>query len=133
MIARAAHHGPGVPDHMLKRHNGHEKRQFGRRQTCVNAWIKLRGRAPIPCTVLNISEGGALLEPREPVVLPFRFGLSLDNDGPEIACEVRHQSPNRIGVEFVVAQVPKPVERSGVIELAARTSSGSGVPRSPAR
>lgn len=123
-----------VPGRMLKRHNGHEKRQFGRRQTSTNAWIRLRGQAAIPCRLINISEGGALLLPIEACALPSRFALSLGVDGPEIACEMRHRHEGRVGVEFVVAaQAAETVAGPLSADDPRNLESGMDTPRLPSR
>ena len=50
---------------------GAERRQFGRRQTYLRAWISVPGRPKLPCIVQNLSVGGALLEIKAPTWLPF--------------------------------------------------------------
>ena len=86
---------------MLKRTDFAEKRQFGRRQTSIRAWAKVGGRPSLPCVVRNLSEGGALLEFDEPVWLPFGFLLLSEYKTIDRVCEIRHQTANRIGVQFV--------------------------------
>ena len=49
---------------------GVERRQFGRRQTCVHATIALRGRPDVLCVMRDVSEQGALLEVVHPEWLP---------------------------------------------------------------
>jgi hypothetical protein len=84
------------PAHQLK-----EQRQFGRRQSGAHAWVKVRGRPAIPCVLKNISDGGALLEFVAAEMLPYRFRVTIEAEGVDRDCEIRHQTGNRVGVEFV--------------------------------
>jgi hypothetical protein len=86
---------------MLKRTDYAEKRQFGRRQTNIRAWIKVTGRPSIPCTVRDISQGGALLECDEEVWLPYSFRVMAEHGVIDSVCEIRHQNGRKFGVEFV--------------------------------
>lgn len=87
-----------------------ERRQFGRRKTCLHAWISIEGRPRIACLVRNVSEGGALLECEVPKGLPFRFRLIIDCKGFEAWCEQRHGGETWIGVQFVrVEKVEAPI------------------------
>ncbi len=78
-----------------------ERRQFGRRNTCLHGWIVLDGRPRLPCLVRNVSEGGALLECAVPKVMPFRFSLVIDCKGFQAWCETRHHTEQWMGVRFV--------------------------------
>jgi hypothetical protein len=78
-----------------------ERRQFGRRNTCLHGWMMLEGRPRIACLVRNVSEGGALLECEVPKVMPYRLGLIIDCKGFEAWCELRHQTERWVGVRFV--------------------------------
>jgi hypothetical protein len=95
-----------------------ERRQFGRRTTCLHGWIQIEGRPRINCLVRNASEGGALLECQVPKIIPFRFGLVIDCKGFEATCEARHHTENWMGVRFVtVKKMEEPIERwSPVVE-----------------
>ena len=86
---------------MLKQSLPVEKRQFERRQSGCHGWVKVRGRPAIPCVIKNISQGGALLEFQAAELLPYRFGLVIASEGIDSDCETRHQTGNRMGVEFV--------------------------------
>lgn len=79
----------------------HERRQFGRRRTQLHAWVRVPGRPQYPCIVRDLSEGGAKLEFDDTSWLPARFHLTIDADGFESDCEVRHQDATHAGVEFV--------------------------------
>jgi hypothetical protein len=78
-----------------------ERREFGRRTTCLHGWVLIEGRPRIACVVRNVSEGGALIECRVPKELPFQFQLSIDCKGFEATCEIRHKGATWIGVQFV--------------------------------
>ncbi len=79
---------------------GAERRQFGRRQTCVHATIAPRGRPPILCVMRDVSEQGALLEVPHPQWLPNRFRLIVEAFGIESECEVVRRTDTAVGVRF---------------------------------
>lgn len=79
---------------------GAERRQFGRRQTCVHATIALRGRPVILCVMRDLSEQGALLEVAHPEWLPTRFRLIVEELGIESDCEVVRRTEVAVGVRF---------------------------------
>lgn len=88
-----------------------ERRQFGRRKTCIHGWVAVDGRVKLPCLVRNVSKGGALLEFDVPKNLPFTFKLVIDSKGFEARCETRHKGPTWMGVEFVqVERIVEPIE-----------------------
>jgi hypothetical protein len=77
-----------------------DRRQFGRRETMLHAWIKVPGRPPLPCTVRDLSVGGALIECESAEVLPFSFELVIEATRFRTHCEVRHAKPGSVGVRF---------------------------------
>ncbi len=79
---------------------GADRRQFGRRQTCVHATIALRGRPAILCVMRDVSEQGALLEVLHPEWLPTRFRLIVEALGIESDCEVVRRTDGAVGVRF---------------------------------
>lgn len=92
-----------------------ERRQFGRRQTALHAWIKIAGRPPVACVVRNLSVNGALLEFDVPEWMPFEFQLVIEAGRFEVDCELRHKGNSGCGVMFVERKsadeaVPKRVE-----------------------
>lgn len=92
--------------------NGAEKRQFGRRQTHLHAWVSIPGRRRLPCLVKDISVGGALLWFEQlPSCLPFCFRLTIESTKFESACEIRHTRDNLVGVEFVPMELLVAAER----------------------
>ncbi len=78
-----------------------EKRQFGRRMTNIKAWVRIPGRPSVPCVLRNISQGGAMVEFDGDVWLPFSFRLTSEDRLIDCMCEVRHNYPRRVGVEFM--------------------------------
>ena len=79
---------------------GAERRQFGRRQTCVHANISLRGRPVIPCVMRDVSEEGALLEVAHPEWLPTRFRLIVEALGIASDCEIVRRTDVAVGIRF---------------------------------
>jgi hypothetical protein len=79
---------------------GPERRQFGRRQTCVHATIAARGRPAIHCIMRDVSRQGALLEVAHPEWLPPRFHLIVDAFGIQSDCEVVRRTETGVGVRF---------------------------------
>jgi hypothetical protein len=80
-----------------------DRRGFGRRQTNINAQVRI-GYRVIPCTIKDLSEGGALLEFAEHTELPQKLWLSWPEQKSEIVCEVRHMRRNTAGVQFLRTQ-----------------------------
>ncbi len=81
-----------------------QRRQFGRRQANLLALVSLPGRAPIECTIENISEGGALLRIGEENLPNRPFRLSIAGVKFDLFCELRHQGKHGAGVRFLSAQ-----------------------------
>jgi len=77
-----------------------ERRQFGRRLTCLHAVIRMRGRADVTCTVRDVSEAGALLQVPRPDWLPSRFQLFIEASKSERECEIVHRGEITVGVRF---------------------------------
>ena len=75
-----------------------ERRQFGRRQVALDGEVKVPLRQPLPCRLLNMSEGGALLEVDKWEWVPAKFRVKVGNF--ETECQVRHREEMHIGVEF---------------------------------
>jgi hypothetical protein len=83
--------------------NPADRRQFGRRKTNLHGWISVPGRPKLPCTVLDLSVGGALLHLDKPSWLPYNFVLSIEATKFVSWCEVRHSRPDAVGVRFLSA------------------------------
>lgn len=103
---------------MLKPQLPYDRREFGRRRATVSARIRLADQTTLEGTVLNVSEGGALLDIPAADRLPPRFRLSV-NGGMELSCEIRHRRGTRVGVEFTVAQVVATADSSAARDLVA--------------
>jgi hypothetical protein len=73
-----------------------------RRRTNQPAWITVDGGfATRPCTVIDISEGGARLRVEDPQFVKPLFQLKLERSGPGRACKVAWKKGEVIGIEFV--------------------------------
>jgi hypothetical protein len=78
-----------------------ERRRFGRRDVCKCAEILLPDGERIRCIVVNISEGGALLNRLDDRNLPDFFELVIPTDDVVTSCRVAHRTNGKIGVEYV--------------------------------
>lgn len=92
---------------------GPERRQFGRRETSLHAWIKVPGRPALPCIVKNLSVGGALLQCERPRTLPYTFELIIDAANIQLVCETRHTTDTTIGVMFNHTDAVQPAKTNG--------------------
>ena len=73
-----------------------------RRRTNRPAWITLDGGfAARPCTVIDISEGGARLRVEDPQFVQPQFQLKLDRTSPGRACKGAWKKGDMIGMKFV--------------------------------
>ncbi|POF32295.1 PilZ domain-containing protein [Roseibium marinum] len=90
------------------------------------------GLRSIPCTVRNISEGGAMLQFEQAFLLPKEFDLQIELEDYEVTCERRWEDGLRCGVQFVGekrhtskqrAQVLKTSEEALKVEVNERTES----------
>jgi hypothetical protein len=68
--------------------------------------------------VRNYSDRGALIELKETGTLPYRFRLVVESKGVDVLCEVRHQGPYGIGVQFVGGSAAGLVETSQNVRAA---------------
>jgi len=77
------------------------RRQFPRVRTLKRGQIIYRNSScVIDCLILNLSDGGAALQPNDYVELPDSFLLKLEH-GPTHRCEVCWRHGNKIGVRFL--------------------------------
>ncbi|HEX4892285.1 MAG TPA: hypothetical protein VFV47_03295 [Hyphomicrobiaceae bacterium] len=81
-----------------------DRRNFGRRRSCIHAICLVAGRPPSPCVVRNWSRTGALLELNEVIAPPYGIRIRLESTGEDIACEVKHARGFYIGVRFLCAE-----------------------------
>lgn len=107
---------------------GKDRRQFGRRETSLHAWIEIPGRARVPCIVRDLSVGGARLALDVPAWLPFTFSLTIEASRFRSMCEIRHQGRAQIGVRFIeaVAAPQEPDSRIADIRSADDTFTWMG-------
>ena len=77
-----------------------DRREFGRRECALPGQIAIPLRQALPCMLLNVSRGGALLEVDKFEFVPSRFKLKVGNF--ESDCHVRHREGRHVGVEFDV-------------------------------
>lgn len=75
-----------------------DRREFGRRSTALDGYVKVPLRAPLPCRLVNMSAKGALLEVPHFDHVPSRFKLIIGNY--ETECDVKHREKGQIGVHF---------------------------------
>ena len=77
------------------------RRQFTRVRTLKSAQIIYRNsNCVIDCLILNMSDGGAAIQPADFVELPETFLLKIHH-GPTYRCQVRWRHGNKIGVRFL--------------------------------
>lgn len=80
-----------------------ERRAWKRAPVLRLASIVFKGGfASVRCNVLDISAGGAKLQPVDPASCPRAFELRID-DGPSHKCEVVRTERGMLGVRFVDA------------------------------
>ena len=78
-----------------------EKRRFGRRDTFKRSTILLADESHLPCVVVNISQGGALIQIDEPARLDDRFHLLIPEDDLLVACRIAHRTNGKVGVAYI--------------------------------
>lgn len=78
-----------------------ERRSALRYTASNNSKILFRnGSCQMKCTVTDLSNTGARLQPSEPGLLPNEFDLVL-SPGQQVKCEAVHRTGNEIGVRFL--------------------------------
>jgi hypothetical protein len=78
------------------------RRKHPRRRSDAPGTIEVYEGAPgIPCTLENISDGGAGLRFATNILLPPVFTLSVPAEKVDRRCEVMWRDGNRVGVSFV--------------------------------
>lgn len=80
---------------------GIEQRQFGRRPSNINAFAVLPGQVLVPCVIVNLSDGGALLSFTDGAAPTQSFRLFVEDTEFKLLCEVRHRNGRIVGVRFV--------------------------------
>ena len=77
-----------------------EKRATQRQRVFKGGTITSEGGG-IPCTVRNLSAGGAAIDLDGPVALPQSFTLSIARDHLARHCRIVWRSDKRVGLVFV--------------------------------
>lgn len=97
------------------------RRQAARQSTLVKAKIVYgpQGSVSIPCTIRNISTGGALIEASEVSLLPVSFRLFDPSQDRAYDAKVVWRRGNQVGVSFEQTIGLKPKASLGVRALAA--------------
>ena len=111
--------------------NPADRRAFGRRPSNQHAMAHITGRAPLRCVVRDISEGGALLDFGESVLLRNRLVLVWEGTGYQAECEVRHVQGAKAGVQFICPNGPR-IARESMAAGAAQLDEASLPPLAPA-
>ena len=77
-------------------------RRFLRRQVCLEAVITpLVMNRTMPCTVLDLSEGGAKLRVSLGALIPARFELAIPSRRERYRCRLVWRTLDTLGVEFL--------------------------------
>ncbi len=76
-----------------------DERRDGTRLRLLKSGKILLGKAHVPCTVRNLSDGGARLQVQSTYGLPSAFELALD-DTPPRACKVVWLDATTLRVQF---------------------------------
>jgi methyl-accepting chemotaxis protein len=79
-----------------------ERRGERRSRVLIPAQILSPMIKPVPCSIRDLTEGGARLHVDTHTRLPKRFVLVIDTDGRRFDCEVRHQGGTTVNVQFAV-------------------------------
>ncbi|TYC51934.1 PilZ domain-containing protein [Rhodobacterales bacterium] len=74
------------------------------------------GLRSLPCTVRNISDGGALIEFEQAYLLPVEFVLHIELESYEVTCERRWQDGLRCGAQFISEKRPVGKQREQVLK-----------------
>jgi len=80
-------------------------RREGREEVGRRAWLDTGNGGPLlPCTLVDISPGGAKLAIEEAEQVPQTFGLRLTRYGhPRFSCRTVWRTANALGVVFATA------------------------------
>ena len=81
------------------------QRRFRRHRVCLEAIIRpLVMNRPTPCTVLDLSEGGAKLKVSLGALIPACFELEIPSRRERYRCRLVWRTLDALGVEFLVRQ-----------------------------
>ncbi len=76
-----------------------EERRVHIRHRVLKSGKIFLGRVAVPCTVRNVSEGGACLEMQTTFGIPSEFDVAVA-DQPARPCKVRWLDGTRLGVQY---------------------------------
>lgn len=79
----------------------HQRRQFGRRDVSRVGIVTMHGGLTAECRIVNVSEGGALIDFPGGLVPAKPFNLRIDGVPFMLACEPRHYRETAVGVRFL--------------------------------
>jgi hypothetical protein len=79
---------------------GTDRRSTPRQRLSLNGTITYGTGNSIRCSILDVSNTGALIQVRSILGIPNRFWLQEDA-GPAHKVEVARRSPSRLGVKFI--------------------------------
>ena len=97
-----------------------ERRQSPRRRVLKGGVVAFNDRyVTLPCTVRDISDGGARLRIEGSITAPDTFELIIEIDGLEAACEVVSRRGNEVSVRFVSPPRKMPPRRLQVVNAIA--------------
>ena len=80
-----------------------ERRAERRTRVLLPAQILVPGRAPLACSIRDLTAGGARLHLPAQERVPERFDLVIETDGRRFACATRHRAASTLNVQFLVA------------------------------
>jgi hypothetical protein len=93
-----------------------ERRQSPRRRVLKGGVVAFNDRyVTLPCTVRDLSDGGARLRIEGSLTAPDTFELIIDIDGLEAACEVVSRRGNELSVRFTAPPRMVPPRRMQVV------------------
>ena len=120
-----AHNGAMGPDTTSDKPI-HERRQSPRRRVLKGGVVAFNDRyVRLPCTVRDISDGGARLRVDGSITVPDTFELIIEIDGLEAFCEVVSRRGNEVSVRFTSPPRMVPPRRVQVVKALAPTASPS--------
>jgi hypothetical protein len=103
-----------------------ERRQSPRRRVLKGGVVAFNDRyVTLPCTVRDISDGGARLRIEGSITAPDTFELIIEIDGLEAACEVVSRRGNEVSVRFVSPPRKMPPRRLQVVNAIAPVTQPS--------
>jgi hypothetical protein len=103
-----------------------ERRQSPRRRVLKGGVVAFNDRyVTLPCTVRDISDGGARLRIEGSITAPDTFELIIEIDGLEASCEVVSRRGNEVSVRFVSPPRMLPPRRVQVVNAITPTTAPS--------